>query len=134
MGLFIAKFMTVNQRVAGSSPAAGAKPGKFRVLFMYFIYILYSESSDQYYLGYSNDPHRRLIEHNTSSNNTFTSKHRPWILKMILECSTNEHEAINMERFIKKQKSRKLIENICNPGFGLTGKLAQLVRVPDIRD
>ncbi|MBZ0246547.1 MAG: GIY-YIG nuclease family protein [Cyclobacteriaceae bacterium] len=27
---------------------------------MYFIYILYSVNHDKYYVGYSNEPHRRL--------------------------------------------------------------------------
>ncbi len=31
----------------------------------YFLYILYSESLDQYYIGISNDPARRLNYHNT---------------------------------------------------------------------
>jgi len=101
---------------------------------MFYIYIIYSPSADKYYVGYSNDPIRRLIEHNSSPFDTYTSKHRPWILKAYFECSDSESEAIRMERFIKRQKSRKLIEQLCDPGFIPSGILAQLVRVPDVRD
>ncbi len=101
---------------------------------MYYIYILYSESSDLYYVGYTNNTKRRLEEHNTTSFNTFTSKHRPWILKAVFECGNSESKAVRIERFIKKQKSRKLLEQLCDYNFTLSGLLAQLIRVPDIRD
>jgi hypothetical protein len=37
---------------------------------------------------------------------------------------------MEIEQFIKKQKSRKLIELLCRDDFTPAGKLAQLVRVP----
>ena len=102
---------------------------------MFYIYILYSVSSDKYYIGYSNNYQRRLIEHNTMERRiNYTSKHRPWILHAVFECSTKESEAVSIERFIKSQKSRKLIEQLCNPSFIPSGRLAQLVRVPHVRD
>jgi putative endonuclease len=101
---------------------------------MFYIYIIYSPTSDKYYVGYSNDPHRRLIEHNTIPFYTYTSKHRPWILKACFQYSKIEKEVISIERFIKKQKSRKLLEQLCDPSFVPSGKLAQLIRVPDVRD
>jgi putative endonuclease len=85
-------------------------------------------------VGYSNDPLRRLIEHNTKPFNTFTSKHRPWFLKTSFQCGAIEQTAIALERFIKKQKSKKLLEKLCDVSFTPTGFLAQLVRVPDVRD
>ena len=101
---------------------------------MYYIYIIYSDSADLYYVGYTNDPKRRLIEHNENPHNTFTSKHRPWIMKALFECGMTASQAILNERFIKKQNSRKLIEMLCNPSFIPVGKLAQLVRVPHMRN
>jgi len=102
--------------------------------FMYYIYILFSSSSNLYYVGYSLDVNRRLIEHNTSDKNTFSSKHRPWHLMAFFSCGYNEVVVIKLERFIKKQKSRKLIEQLIDPRFIPDGALAQLVRVPDVRD
>ena len=101
---------------------------------MFYIYILFSESSNVFYVGYSEDPYRRVVEHNTKPINTYTSKHRPWLLKAVFKCSTIRSEAIRIEKFIKKQKSRRLLENLCDNSFIPSGALAQLVRVPDIRD
>jgi putative endonuclease len=47
--------------------------------------------------------------------------------------SEERGEAMRLEKFIKKQKSRKLIEQIINEEK-LEGELAQLVRVPHVRD
>jgi putative endonuclease len=102
---------------------------------MYYLYILYSQNSDKYYLGYTNDYNRRLKEHNEQTAFvTYTSKHRPWVLKAVFAVSKDEKDAIQIERYIKKQKSRKLVALLCNDNFIPTGKLAQLVRVPYLRD
>jgi len=84
-------------------------------------------------VGYTNDYLRRLSEHNNQDKRTFSSKHRPWILKAVFECGNEESNAMSIEKFIKKQKSRTLIEKIIS-GVQLTGPLAQLVRVQYIRD
>ena len=101
---------------------------------MFYIYIIYSYAGNKYYVGYSTDPLRRVIEHNTNPFNTYTSKYKPWVLKSYFLCSASEKEAIRIERFIKKQKNRTLIEQLCDPNFTPSGFLAQLVRVPDVRD
>ena len=101
---------------------------------MFYLYIIYSESSDLFYVGYSDNVYRRLDEHNSIPFNTFTSKHRPWILKTVFECCTIKADVIRLEKFIKKQKSRKLLEQLCDKNFNPSGVLAQLVRVPDFRD
>ncbi len=95
----------------------------------FYIYILYSKEHDKYYVGYSSDPWRRLEEHNTKLFNTYTSKFRLWTLSAVFSCGDQENEAIRMERFIKKQKSRKIIEQLINPGTLLFGSLAGLKRV-----
>jgi putative endonuclease len=101
---------------------------------MFYIYIIYSKTANLYYVGYTSDPQLRLIEHNNNPHNTFTSKHRPWIMKALFVSGKSESVTIIIERFIKKQKSRKLIEMLCNPDFIPSGELAQLVRVPHMRD
>lgn len=98
---------------------------------MYYIYLLYSTDFDKYYIGYTSDIYKRLNDHNTQEYfNTFTSKYRPWKLAAAFEAGKSEAEAIRIERFIKKQKSRKLLVQLSDPEFIPTGKLAQLVRVP----
>ncbi|WP_461398095.1 GIY-YIG nuclease family protein [Flavitalea sp.] len=100
---------------------------------MYFIYIPYSPLADKYYIGYSDDPHRRLLEHNSKPFNTFTSKYRPWELRAIFECGTDKATAMKTEKFIKKQKSRTLIEQLI-VGKILHSSLVHLVRIPHLRD
>lgn len=93
---------------------------------MYYVYILYYAASDLYYVGYSDNPQRRLIEHNSKRLNTFSSKHRPWVLKSVFQSGISEAETMRIEKFIKKQKSRKLLEQLCNPSFIPIGILAWL--------
>lgn len=100
---------------------------------MYYIYILYSRTSDKYYVGYSDDPFRRLKEHNTSSFNTYTSKHRPWEFAVLFECGSERSAAMKTEKFIKNQKSRRFIEQLIT-AKNLHSSLAHLVRVPHMRD
>ncbi|MEN9999434.1 MAG: hypothetical protein RI922_2424 [Bacteroidota bacterium] len=76
----------------------------------------------------------RLEQHLSNSIDKYTGKAKDWILKAVFEVSNNESDAINIERFIKKQKSRNLILRLCDPEFIPTGSLAQLVRVPHLRD
>ena len=99
---------------------------------MYFIYIIYSKSSDIYYVGYSGDVNQRLKQHNELAEGTFTSKHRPWILKAVFSCG-DRAVTMRAEKFIKKQKSKSFIEALIN-GVSLTGILSHLVRVPHARD
>ena len=88
---------------------------------MFYIYILYSDSADRYYIGHTSDPDRRLIEHNTVEETKFTTKFRPWTILLAFEVSESRGDAIKVERFIKRQKSRtfikKLIESRDNPYF-----------------
>ncbi|WP_234109690.1 GIY-YIG nuclease family protein [Chryseobacterium sp. R2A-55] len=100
----------------------------------YYIYILFSESSGIYYIGYNTDVSRRFLQHNEFSETSFTSKHRPWKLMAAFEVLGNESDAMKIERFIKKQKSSKFIRKIIDANTELTGVLAQLVRVPIVRD
>ena len=95
--------------------------------------MVYAPLSDKYYVGYTSDISLRLHQHNFSERLTFTSKHRPWILKALFNCGDSEAMAVKIERHIKKQKSRKFIEQIINSNI-LQTRFTQLVRVPNARD
>ena len=101
---------------------------------MYYVYILYSPSSDKYYVGSSEAPLERCYYHNTQEKATYTSKHRPWVLKAVFEAGATRSEAFRLEQLIKKQKSRTLIERLLQHDYVPSGALAQLVRVPHVRD
>jgi len=66
---------------------------------MYYIYILYSEKSNKYYTGQTNDFLSRLQEHN-SGESFYTKPHRPWELILLLSKKTRT-ECIALEKKIK---------------------------------
>ncbi|MFK7921916.1 MAG: GIY-YIG nuclease family protein [Bacteroidia bacterium] len=103
----------------------------------FYIYILYSTSSDRYYVGQSHDPHARLKDHNTgdrpNQQSKYTFKHRPWELKASFCLGEERSLTIQVERYIKRQKSRKFIEQLIDFQEDLA-QIAQLLRVPVYRD
>src|SRR5688500_17545708 len=100
---------------------------------IFYIYILQSSTSSKFYVGYSSDPWKRVIEHNTVDYNTYTSKHRPWELKAVFRVGDCEGTAMQLEKFIKNQKSKKLIIKLIDPLFIPESSLALLARVPHAR-
>ncbi len=100
---------------------------------MFYIYILYSKAFDKYYVGYTNDLERRVVEHNSNPRMTFTHKYRPWELVSLFEVGENRGIAMKIERFIKQQKSRDFIIKLIETD-NFDGLLSQLVRVPKLRD
>jgi putative endonuclease len=79
---------------------------------MFYIYILFSECSGHYYIGYSDDPERRLFEHNNVDKDTYTSKHRPWKTVFKYPVSETRTYAIIIEKYLKKRKSKVLLEKL----------------------
>ena len=75
---------------------------------MFFVYILYSKKLDRYYVGYTADLEKRLLEHNTGIS-TYTSKANDWILKY-QESFPTRADAHRQELAIKKKKSVRYIE------------------------
>ncbi len=81
------------------------------VFFMPFtVYILYSKSIDQFYIGHSSALADRLYRHNHSGSKS-TRKANDWIL-VYTETYQTRQEAVNRETEIKKRKSRKYIEGL----------------------
>ena len=64
---------------------------------MFFIYILYSESKNSYYTGYSEDPQRRLSYHNQGSTTSIKAG-IPWEI-VYTETFNTKSEAIKREKF-----------------------------------
>ena len=81
---------------------------------MPYTYIIFSEKINKYYVGACTDMERRLYEHNLG-HSKFTSTGMPWILSYREEFSTLQ-EAKKRELHIKKQKSRKYIEELIAKG------------------
>ena len=108
------------------------KTGLFSFM-AYYVYILYSEKSDKYYVGQTDNVERRLIEHNEQEKVSYTSKHRPWRLCASFFAGNTRGEAMKVEKFIKRQKSRKFIEKVIEAAPN-SKQIAQLVGVPMSRD
>jgi putative endonuclease len=83
----------------------------------YFVYVLYSESLDRYYVGYTSDIEQRIHFHNNPiESRKFTARGRPWVLKLAITLSTKV-QAAQLEKFIKKMKSRKFVEQLVSDPF-----------------
>jgi len=70
-----------------------------------YVYIIRSESNPtEFYIGVSQDPIRRLEEHN-SGLSIHTSKFRPWSLQATI-WFTNPKKAYPFERWLKSGSGR----------------------------
>ena len=77
---------------------------------MAFVYIIYSETIDTYYVGSCNELLERLRRHN-SGHSISTRKGMPWKLMYQKEFESKS-EAMKEEYRIKSQKSRKYLEKL----------------------
>ena len=78
----------------------------------YFVYILYSEKLDKFYIGTTTDVEKRILEHNTSHyKDSFSVRGVPWTLFHSIVCESSA-QAYSLERFIKKMKSSVFIRNL----------------------
>jgi len=76
----------------------------------YYVYFLKSLKDGSYYIGTSDNPPRRLKEHNLGMSKSTRFK-RPWKIVRI-ERFDNIKAAYQRERYLKAKKSRKIIEKI----------------------
>ncbi|MHB1050619.1 MAG: GIY-YIG nuclease family protein [Bacteroidota bacterium] len=76
----------------------------------YFLYILYSDSGNRYYIGSSKNPVRRIEYHNTIEDG-FTSRYRPWKL-VFTKAFHDKQSAQTAERKVKSWKSRIMIKKL----------------------
>jgi len=82
----------------------------------YFCYILYSEKTDCYYIGSSENIERRLEKHNAGAT-TSTKSGRPWKV-VYFEKFDNKTDSLKRELEIKKMKSRKYIIKLIGSSAG----------------
>ena len=92
------------QGVRGSTPLTSTET------FMYCVYILQSETNGRYYIGHTNNIERRLQQHNTGKVRA-TANMRPWQV-VYTEPYDDGMLARKRERWLKAQKSRRLLEEV----------------------
>jgi putative endonuclease len=81
---------------------------------MFYVYVLYSELFDKYYIGQTKDLNARIVRHNSGLEN-YTSKYVPWALVGFVSKSTRS-EAVVLEKKLKNLSRARLlvfIEKYC---------------------
>ena len=79
---------------------------------MWYVYILYSEKIDRYYVGITDNLEWRLERHNAGWGK-YTKRGIPWKIVYTEEYETKS-DALKREKKIKNKKSRKYIEYLIN--------------------
>ena len=78
----------------------------------HFLYIIYSKSKDAYYVRESHNVEERLIKHNNHLyKGGYTKLASDWEIALSFECN-NKYNAVYLEKFIKRMKSKKFITKI----------------------
>ena len=96
----------------------------------FYVYILYSEASDKYYIGQTTNIADRIKRHNKGTEK-FTSPYLPWIIKCVIEKPTRS-EAMIPEKKLKNLNRQKLLKfmekysSLAGPRRGLAGLGADL--------
>ena len=80
------------------------------MIMFYYVYLLQSELNSSFYIGYSNNLKRRLIEHNKGSN--FSTKNAtPWRL-IFFEGYLDEKDAKRREKYLKTNQGARLLKRM----------------------
>ena len=78
----------------------------------YYVYILHSQKLNRFYIGTTDNPANRFIEHNTVKyEDSYTVKGIPWELVLVHPCKSSKN-AYLIEKFIKRMKSKVFIQKI----------------------
>ena len=74
----------------------------------YWVYILFSENLNKYYVGSTNDLEKRLSVHNKGGKK-YTTKGISWVLIKYYSCDFRK-EAMQLERKIKKRGIKRYLD------------------------
>ncbi|WP_205589285.1 GIY-YIG nuclease family protein [Mesonia aquimarina] len=81
---------------------------------MFYVYILYSNSLDKFYVGETENLEERLSQHSSGFfKNSFTAKANDWILFLKIKANSRI-QSRQIERHIKQMKSSVYIRNLKN--------------------
>jgi len=79
---------------------------------MHFLYIIYSTSKNRYYVGETHNTNARLTKHNQHTySGGFSKIANDWVVVLNFECRYKD-DALFLEKFIKRMKSRKFIKKV----------------------
>ena len=69
----------------------------------YFVYVLWSQTGGCFYIGISEDPENRKLQHNSDAGRGWTARHRPWKLVYSEKCEDYKTARLR-ENELKRQK------------------------------
>jgi putative endonuclease len=75
---------------------------------MYYVYVLESQATKGWYIGFSRDLRARLEKHNQHGNKS-TAHRGPWIL-IYYEAYQDERDTLGRERFLKSGSGRRFLK------------------------
>ena len=79
---------------------------------IWYVYSLYSYKSDIIYVGMSQDPEKRLLEHNNGKTRS-TKAHIPWV-KFFQEEIGERGKAREREKYYKSASGKKKLKKLLN--------------------
>ena len=72
----------------------------------FYVYIIQSQLDNSFYKGYSEDPYKRLLQHNNGES-VYTSHKIPWILVYIENC-LDKKTALIREKNLKRATRERI--------------------------
>ena len=84
---------------------------------MFTVYVLYSPSFKQIYIGFTSDLSNRFLSHNELATKGHAIKYRPWVIAHTEEFQTKK-EAIIRENKLKSANGRKFAWEVIRQKFG----------------
>lgn len=85
-------------------------------LIMYTVYVLYSESFDKIYIGFTNNLENRFKSHNELGKKGWTIKFRPWVI-IHTENFESKASALKREKQLKSAMGRVFIRELIHTKF-----------------
>jgi putative endonuclease len=88
----------------------------FLYLIMFTVYVLYSPTFNQIYIGYTSDLPNRFLSHNELATKGHTLKYRPWVIAYTEQYQIKT-KAIIREKYLKSTQGRLIVWNIIHEKF-----------------
>ena len=78
-----------------------------------YVYILFSEKTDSFYIGFTTESVETRLQRHLSGyyDNKYTAKADDWKIFFTIKC-TSAKQAANIEKHIKKMKSKNYVRNL----------------------
>jgi len=80
-----------------------------KLKYMYYVYLLQNQNDKSFYIGYTINLKRRILEHQSGKGGRTTSLKRDWKL-IYFEGYLNKRDALGRELFLKSGSGRKYLK------------------------